>query len=126
MSLPFMCRLRVLEIYHVLSSSSDVMNDLDILSTLIRSLLLSLTSLATLEHIKFNIVYDGYNNNLDHDWFCDTLPDADIWSHLDSIITHPTGSRLQRVDINIEYVCRYNGDVMELDNTKVSESVHDS
>ena len=31
------------------------------------------------------------------------LRDADVWSHLDSIIIHPTGSRLQRVDIDIIY-----------------------
>ena len=35
--------------------------------------------------------------------FCQHLRDPDVWRHLDSIATHPNGSRLQRVDISIEY-----------------------
>jgi hypothetical protein len=35
------------------------------------------------------------------------LRNANVWSLLDSITTHPTGSRLQRVDIDITYFCPY-------------------
>ena len=53
--LPFMCRLRVLEIYRDIDPSSATMRDFNILSLLIRSLRISLTSPATLEHLKFDI-----------------------------------------------------------------------
>ena len=39
----------------------------------------------------------------DYNGFYENLRDAEVWSHLDSITTIPTGSRLQRVDINIDY-----------------------
>jgi hypothetical protein len=55
--------------------------------------------------------------------FFNDLRDADVWSHLDSIITHPTGSRLQRVDINIRYAFRRDDNVIEPDDTEVSEAV---
>ena len=67
------------------------------------SLCLSLTSPAILEHLKLNISFRGEIYNFDSDIFYDDLRDADVWTHLDSITTHPTGSRLQRVDINIDY-----------------------
>jgi hypothetical protein len=126
--LPFMCRLRVLKIY--INPFSATMSDFDILSILIRSLRVSLTSPATLEHIKFNIVFTGGSNRFDHDGFYDDLHNADVWSHLDSIITHPTGSRLQRVDINIKYNFVYRDDdseyIMEPLNTEVLEPVLDA
>jgi len=93
--LPFMCRLRVFEI--CVDPSSAKMSDFDILSFLMRSLRVSLTSPATLEHLKFDITFEGGSNHFDHDAFYDDLREADVWSHLDSIITHPIGSRLQRV-----------------------------
>ena len=55
----------------------------------------------------------------------DDLRDADVWSHLDSIITHPAGSRLQRVDINIKYSFRYDNDE-EPDSTEILEPVLDA
>jgi hypothetical protein len=58
--------------------------------------------------------------------FFDNLLDADVWSHLDSIITHPTGSRLQKVDINIEYSFRYDDDVVEPYEDEVMEPVLDA
>ena len=116
--LPFMCHLRVLEIY--VNPSSAIMSDFDILSLLIRSLRISLTSPATLEHLKFKIIFIG---NFNHNEILYYLRNADVWSHLDSIITHPTGSRLQRVDINIRYAFRYDDDVMELHSTEFSEPV---
>ena len=119
--MPFMCRLHVLEIYiHPYSIY------LDILSFLIRSLRVSLTSPAILEHIKFDILFTAYDNHFDYSGFFYDIPNADVWSHLDSIITHPTGSRLQRVDINIEYQFRSDDDVMELHNTEVSKPVLDA
>ena len=120
--LPFMCRLRALKID--IDSYSSTMSDFGILSCLIRSLLVSLTSPATLEHIKFNIVLRDYDDDYyDYYWFYDELRDADAWSHLDSIITHPTGSRLQRVDINIKYSF---GCDNQPDNSEILEPVLDA
>jgi len=115
--LPFMCRLRVLNIY--INPYSATMSDFGILSFLMHSLRVSLTSPATLEHIKFDIVFDGNDNHFDYYALFDDLRNADVWSHLDSIITHPTGSRLQRVDINIKYSFRYDDDVGEPDEDEV-------
>jgi hypothetical protein len=53
------------------------------------------------------------------------IDNADFWIHLDSIITHPTGSRLQKVDINIEYTFCYD-DVREPDSSEVMEPVLDA
>ncbi|KAM6492892.1 hypothetical protein JOM56_011026 [Amanita muscaria] len=122
--LPFMCRLRVFEIR--IDPSSATMSDFDILSFLVRSLRVSLTSPATLEHIKFDILFFGKDSNFDYYTLFDDLRNADVWSHLDSIITHPTGSRLQRVDINIECMFRYDDDVMKPDETLVMEPVLDA
>ena len=122
--LPFMCRLRVLEIY--INPSAERLRDLDILSVLIRSLRLSLTSPATLEYLKLDIIFAAFNANFDYDAFFDGLRDADVWRHLDSIITHPTGSLLQRVDINIDYGFGEDNGVKEPDNSEVSERVLDA
>jgi hypothetical protein len=88
-----------------------------------RSLRVSLTSPATLEHLKFDIVFEGNSNHFNYYKLFDDLRDADVWRHLDSIITHPTGSRLQRVDIDIKYSFRYDDDVLEPDNTGILEAV---
>ena len=122
--LPFMCRLRVFEIY--IDPFSAEIWDFDVLSVLMLSLCVSLTSPATLEHLKFAIVFQGNSNTFDHYAFYDDLRDADVWRHLDSIITHPTGSRLQRVDIDIRYIFRYDDDVVEPDNTEILESILDA
>jgi len=109
--LPFMCRLRFFEIGII-----TIMHDFDILSFLMRSLCISLTSPATLEHLKFHFTFRGDSNYFNHNRFYEDLRDADVWRHLDSIITHPTGSRLQRVDLVISYTFRYdpyNDEILE-------------
>ena len=57
--LPFLCRPRLLE-FGLLSSTID---DLNILSFVVRSLRVSLTPPATLEHLKLNIEFQDYNLN---------------------------------------------------------------
>jgi hypothetical protein len=99
--LPFICRLRFFEIDVEVGPLTAY--DYDILSFLTGSLCLSLTSAATLEHLKFNISFHGNTSDIDCDTFYEYLRDASFWTHLDSITTHPTGSRLQRVDISIDY-----------------------
>ena len=115
-----MCNLRVLEIYTDPSYSST--ENFDIFPFLIRSLRTSLISPATLEHIIFNIVFEGCyrHNEIDYHSFFDDLRCA--WSHLDPIIIHPSGSRLKRVDINIEFAFRSDDDYVE----EVSEAVLDA
>ena len=53
----------------------------------------------------------------------DNLRDTDLWRHLDTIATHPTYSKLQRVDINIRYA--YDVDEPDVDSDKVKEAVLD-
>ena len=120
--LPFMCRLRSLEI--IIDPRSATMSDFAVLSFLMRSLSISLTSPATLEHLKFDITFEGNDDDFDLYAFYHDLRDTDIWSHLDSIITHPTGSRLQRVDINID-TFRWHGNVMEAGNNEILQAVLD-
>jgi hypothetical protein len=102
--LPFMCRLRYFEI-NANPDSAD-MDDFNILSFLIRSLCVSLTSPATFEHLKLKICFCGHHN-FDYRRLPEELRNADIWSHLNSIITRPIGSRLKRVDIEIKYTFRH-------------------
>ena len=123
--LPFVCRLRVFDITVHLDSPTILMMDSDVLSFLMRSLHLSLTSPAALEHLKFGIIFNG-KGNLDDNAFYDDLRGADVWRHLDSIITLPAGSRLQRVDIDIDYEFRCDNDVAELDDTKILEVMLDA
>ena len=122
-----MSRLRLLEIY--VDCGSGTGYDFDILSFLTGSLCISLTSPATLEHLKFNISFDGNSENSDFECyaFYEDLRDANVWNHLDSIVTHPSefGSRLRRVDINIDcYLHESYAD--ELDGNEVSNAVLDS
>jgi hypothetical protein len=49
------------------------MSDFGILSFLIRSLRLSLTSPATLEHLKFSIVFEGIDYHFNRCYFYHTL-----------------------------------------------------
>ena len=91
--LPFMCRLRFFGISVNLGPAT--MHDFDTLSVLMGSLCISLTSPATLEHLQLNIRFnDDYNNDFvsREGEFYDNLCDAEAWSHLHSITTHPTGS----------------------------------
>jgi hypothetical protein len=121
--LPFMSRLRFFEIDIDLGSSSATFRDL--FKLLMGSLCISLISPATLEYLKLNISSFG-DSMIEPDFydiFCDDLRDADVWRHLDSITTHPTGSRLQRVDIKINYSF-YDEDVPDGDDA--SDAVLDS
>jgi hypothetical protein len=116
-----MCCLRLFEIDVRVGSAN-----FDILSYLMGSLCISLTSPATLEHLKFNISFRDFSNFIDREEdFYEDLRDADAWSHLDSITSHPTGSRLQRVDININYF-RHDDDVGEPDENEILNAVLDS
>ena len=96
---PFMCHLRAFEV-HI--DPLSVMDGLHIMSLMIRSLCISLTSPATLEYLKVDIS-ELREEFFDYDSFFEDLRDADVWRHLDSIITHPIGSRLKKVDIHIGY-----------------------
>ena len=116
--LPFMTRLRFLEIY--LDLGSGTWHDFNVLSLLMGSLSVSLTSP---EHLEFNIRFYGcspFNCNT----FYENLPIA--WSHLDTIATHPTSSQLRRVDINISCII-YEGqnDGVKPDKNKISKAVLD-
>ena len=120
-----MCRLRFFEINARLGFVT--MHDFDILSFLMGSLCISLTYPATLEHLKFNIWFRGSNNGLEEEFFSD-LRDAyaRAWTRLDYLSSHPIGSRLQRVDININYSFRHDDDVRELYEDDVSNAVLDA
>ena len=123
-----MCRLRFfqillyLELFCVTRVTTD---DFGILSFLMSSLSISLTSPATLEHLEFNIRLSGSDNDFDHESFYESLRDAEVWSHLESIATHPTGSRLRRVDINIKYSFRCDDNGYEPSEDEVMEAVLD-
>ena len=121
--LPFMCRLRFFEISVHLGCAT--MHDFDILSFLMGSLCISLTSPATLEHLQFNIWFSGDDNMFMYRAYAFFLRYAEAWSHLDSITTHPTGSQLQRVDINIRYCFRCDDNSREPDWKKVEKAVLD-
>jgi hypothetical protein len=120
-----MCRLRFFEIYIDLGSAT--MHDFDILSSLMGSLYISLTSStsATLEHLDFNLRFRGNFRNFNSYIFYGNLRDVDVWSHLDSIATHPSGSRLQRVNITINFSFRYDSYGKEPDQDEVLKAVLD-
>jgi hypothetical protein len=118
-----MCRLRFLEVYIDLGFAA--MRDCN-LKSVIRSLCISLTSPATLEHLKFNIRFRCNIYHFDPNACYEDLRHADVWRHLDSITTLTTGSRLRRVDININYAFRYHsGKEKEFDKYKVEKAVFD-
>ena len=121
--LPFICGLRLLEVYIELGSATDF--DFKIMSILMASLRNSLTSPATLEHMEFNFQFRGGVIDFDFYSFYDMLRVTDAWKHLDSITTHPAGSRLERVDINIDYAFRYEDDGAEPDKGEVLKAVLD-
>ena len=80
--------------------------------------------------MEFKIRFRDCNNHFNSYIFYDNLGDADVWSHLDSIATHPAGSRL-RVDItsNIDYAfTRHidNDHWEELDDDVILKAVVDS
>ena len=118
-----MCRLRFFEVNIDFGSATTY--DFGILSFLIGSLFISLSSPATLEHLEFNIWF--LIDNFVSDTFCENLRDADVWGHLDSIATHPAGSLLRRVDINIDYSFLYDddGDYDKTDEDEILKAVLD-
>ena len=84
--LPFMCRLRFFKIYFAFGSAN--MHDFNILSSLMGSLCISLTSLATLEHLQSLISFRGFVRDFDSDEFFDNLRHAEpgvIWTPLSLI-----------------------------------------
>lgn len=126
--LPFLCHLRFFEIHFELDSPDvDDEYDLNILTFkfLMDSLSISLTTPSTLEHLELNIRFQ--NNCLNP--FYENLQEA--WSHLDSFTTHSAGSRLKRVDVNIEYSFRClesyddDGELDEFDEDELLKSVLD-
>ena len=116
-----MRRVRFLEIYLDLSSGTE--HDFNVLSFLIRSLSISL---ASPEHLEFNIQFHGFIFN---PFVPNTLYEnlRNTWSHLDSIVTHPTNSQLLRVDININCVFHYelDGAYFDPDKNEISKAVLD-
>jgi hypothetical protein len=114
-----MCRIRFLEIHICLNSAPG---DFYLLSFAMRSLFfINLKSPATLEHLEFNVEFHCVEYGYDSLYV--NLRDADLWRYLDSIATHPTDARLQRVDIAIKYTC-YDG-VDEPDKDKIKKAVFD-
>jgi hypothetical protein len=77
------------------------------MSFIIHSLRISLTAPPTLEHLAFFIVLEPWGQYFGRfhspPTFSDDKRNADFWNDLDSFVTHPTASRLQRVDIDIDY-----------------------
>ena len=57
--------------------------------------------------------------------FLNDLRHTRAWTYLDSLASHPTGSRLQRVDIKIEYLFRLNCYGTELYEDEVENAVLD-
>jgi len=121
--LPFMCRLRSFEIYATLRSASVYHSKT--LSSLMSSLCISLTSPATLEQLELTIQFCNNRDDFDSDMFCENLRDAEAWSYLDSITTHPSGSRLQQVNINLDYYFCYDEDLRKPDEDEVLRAVYD-
>ena len=113
-----MCRLRFLEIY--LNLSRTMGHGFNILNFLMGSLSISLTSS---EHLKLNI---RFRTDIPFDPYTFYGYLRSVWRPLDSFTTDPTRSRLQRVDININYVClvKYAW-VEEPDNNEISKAVLD-
>jgi hypothetical protein len=113
----FMCRLRFFKVYINLGSIN--LDNLAIFSFLIgsRALFISLTSPATLELLRFKIRFRRRLLSFEHTFY-ENPRRADVWKHLDSITSHPTGSRLRRVDISIEYTLHFHDYEDRFDNLK--------
>jgi hypothetical protein len=90
------------------------------------SIRISLTSPATLEHLKFDIVFLGLMTDFNFITFYENLRDAVAWNYLDSIINQPGGSQLQRVDININFSFLFEGEGPDPDEDKVLKALRDS
>ena len=110
-----MSRLRCLEIYIDLSSGDD--HDFHVLSFFMLSLSISLAHPSVLQHLAFNIRF----HDPDPDLFYHKL--NNIWSPLNDITFYPTTSWLQRVEVNISYLFRYDNDEEEPVMDEVSKAV---
>jgi hypothetical protein len=120
--LPFLCRLRRLEIYIDLNSEADDDGsdvDFHVLSCFILSLSVSLSSPAILEHLTFNIRF----HDPDINFFYDKL--RNIWCPFDYVTTLPTTSWLQQVEINIEYLFCYDDELEPPVMNEISQAVYD-
>ncbi|EDR00368.1 uncharacterized protein LACBIDRAFT_334187 [Laccaria bicolor S238N-H82] len=122
--LPFMSHLRVLEIN--IDPSSATMSDFSVLCYLMSSLCASLRSPATLEYVRLNIAFEGNDEPFDYVSFYSGLRCDPVWRNLDSIVTRPTGSRLQRVDIDIRYTFPHDDNIVEPCNDKILAVVLDN
>jgi len=100
--LPFVSRLRCLEIYINLSSGTD--DDFHALAFLILSLSISLQP-SIVEHLEINLRFHCLD---DDDIFYDNL--LNIWRPLDFIIAFSPTLQLHRIDIIINCTFRYEYD----------------
>ena len=121
-----MCNLRLLEFHIDLGAAG--WEDFAVLASLMGLLPISLTYPATLEHLEFNISVRAASHDFDNNFY-ESL--SKTWRNLDSITTHPTGSRLQRVDINIKAgfsrkFCDCTRERKEIDENKVLEDAFDA
>ena len=121
-----MCNLRFLEIHIDLGAAG--WQDFAVLASLMGLLPISLTSPATLEHLEFNIWVRAASHDFDNNFYESF---SKTWRNLDSITTHPTGSRLQRVDINIKAGFSrkfrvYGTERKEIDENKVLEDAFEA
>ena len=121
-----MCRLRFFKIHANFETETMDEFKFPILSLLMDSLCISLTSPATLEHLELNLRLRSRIFGSDFESFYESLRAADVWSHLDSITNHPTSSRLQRIDINIDYSFRYEDDEEEPSKDEIEKAILDS
>ena len=116
--LPFMHSLRFLEIH--LDFSSGTNRDFNVLSFLIGSLSMSLTSP---EHLEFNLQFHGCNK-FDPDTFYQNL--RNVWKPLDLISIFPNSSRIQRVEVNINYApYRIHDGGAEPDKDEILKAIRD-
>ena len=100
--LPFMCNLRILQMYIDLRSGTE--HDFEILSFLIGSLSISL---GCPEYLEFNIRFHNYTPFNPNSFYVNL---CNVWRRLDTITTYPTCSRLRGVHISINYMLNYQHD----------------
>ena len=123
--LPFICGLRNFQTLFRLRCGTR--GDFDLLPVylLFGSLLMSLTSPATLERLVFVMKFSDDYTESGSGRFIENLRDADVWSRLDSIATHPACSRLRQVLIFIDYSVPRKDYRKELDENLVLKVVLD-
>jgi hypothetical protein len=97
-----MCHLRGLVVNITSRSLAPTLSDIKAMSFIMHSLRISLTAPPTLERLTFCLVFEPWGKNFPPT-FSHDMRNANFWNDLDSFVTHPTASRLQRVDIDISY-----------------------